>query len=71
MMLKEVMLIVAILMPGDTPDIKHHVPVLTLEECFQQARDFASRELTDEMRQHGAIGYSATCMWREKPSMDN
>ena len=31
MMLKEVMLIVAILMPGDTPDIKHHVPVLTLE----------------------------------------
>ena len=69
--MKEVMLIVAILMPGDMPDIKHHVQGLTLEECFEQARDFASRELTDEMRQHGAIGYSATCMWREKPSVQN
>ena len=70
-MMKEVLLIVSILMPGQKPDIQHQVTGLTMEECFEQAKDFIGHELTDAMREHGAIGYSATCMWREKPSMEN
>ena len=69
-MMKEVLLIVSILMPGQKPDIKHQVTGLTMEECFEQAKDFIGHELTDAMREHGAIGYGATCMGREQPSTE-
>ena len=67
-MIKEVLLVVTIIMPGNAPDVRYPITVMTMAECWDQAKEFAGRELTEEMRDHGVIGYGASCMWREKPS---
>lgn len=70
-MIKETVLIVAILMPGQQPDVLHRTTGLTVAECTAQAQEFVDRDLTDGLREKGALGYSATCQWREAPSEKN
>jgi hypothetical protein len=70
-MIKETVLIVAILMPGQQPDVVHRTAMPTLQECLDRAKAFVDRDLTDDLRTHGAIGYSASCAWREAPSEKN
>ena len=67
-MIIEAKLIVIIVMPDNKPDIKHNVEGLTVTECIDRSKEWLQRELSEDMRAHGAIGYGATCMWREKPS---
>ena len=67
-MQKIIVLIVSIVMPGQQPDINHAERMRDAASCWDAAKAFTERDLTDDMRAHGAIGYKAACMSIEKPS---
>jgi hypothetical protein len=53
---KIIVLIASILMPRDVPDVDHVQKMASFEECWAAAQDFMSHELTESMREKGAIG---------------
>ena len=63
---KVIVLMMSIVMPQNVPDIENAVRVDSAEECWTAAKKFAERELTDNMKAHGAIGLSAGCIFVEK-----
>lgn len=65
---KIIVLIVSIVMPGQQPDMNKIYPLKSFDECWMAAKDFTERDLTDDMRSHGAIGLKAACGYLEKPS---
>ena len=68
---KAIVLIVSIVMPGDAPDINHMAKMKSFDDCWSDAREFVERDLTEDMRQHGALGLKATCGYYEMPSEQN
>jgi hypothetical protein len=70
-MQKIIVLIVSIMMPGQQPDINHAQQMRDAASCWDAAKEFTERDMTDEIRSHGAIGYKAACMYIEKPSEAN
>ena len=68
---KIIVLMVAIMMPGRTPDISHQEKMETIDACWDAAREYTSHELSDEMRKRGAIGLSAGCAAIEDESQSN
>lgn len=65
---KMVVLILTIMMPQDVPDIRHVMHMESLSSCFEGAKDFLSHDLSEELRDKGAIGLSANCAYQEMPS---
>jgi hypothetical protein len=57
-MISHIVLVVAVMMAGDTPDIKKQVDVPTIEKCQEMARKFLDESVPDI---EGAVGLSATC----------
>ncbi len=49
-------------------DIQHVVHMKTMEACFDGAKDFLSHDMSDALREKGAIGLSAACAYKEMPS---
>lgn len=68
---KMIVLVVSIIMPQDIPDIDHVYHVTSFEECWKNAKEFTERDLSDELREHGAVGLKATCAYKEMPSERN
>ena len=69
-MIREIILVVSIIMPGNIPDIRKTIPQDTLDDCWAAARDFVNHDVTRAMRERGALGYGATCAFQEKPSTE-
>lgn len=65
---KTIVLILSIIMPRDEPDINHIQKVSSFEECWAAAKEFTERDLTEDMREHGALGLKATCAYQELKS---
>jgi len=65
---KAIYLVVSIMMPRDQPDIDHMAKVDSFEHCWKAAREFTEKDLTDDLRAHGALGLKATCGYQEMPS---
>lgn len=65
---KSILLVLSIMMPREAPDVDHVVKVGSFDECWAAAREFTERDLTDVLRDQGAIGLKATCAYREMPS---
>ena len=65
---KMIVLVLSILMPGETPDIRHMMKMQSMEACWDGAKDYMAHDMTDELRTHGAIGMSVTCAYQEMPS---
>lgn len=63
---KVVVLIMSIIMPQGVPDVQHAAKMDSAEECWDNAKKFAERPLSDDMKAHGAIGLSAGCLFVEK-----
>ena len=70
-MSKVFVLVVAIVMPADLPDIQHAQRMESIDACWDGARDYLAHDLTEEMRKRGAVGLSATCLAQERPSQSN
>ncbi len=56
-----IILLIAFIMPGRLPDIQHRLPEPTLEECWEDARDFVKRGLPQLAIDKGAIAVMAGC----------
>lgn len=65
MSLKAIALIVAVVMPADRPDIRHVERQPSFDVCWQAAKEFADRDLSDTLRSKGALGLKATCGYVE------
>ena len=65
--LKAIALIVSVIMPADQPDINHVERVKDFAVCWQMAKDFAERDLSEALRARGALGLKATCGFMERP----
>lgn len=63
---KVVVLMMAIIMPQGVPDVEHASRMDSAEECWTAAKKFAERDLSDAMKEHGAVGISAGCIFVEK-----
>ena len=63
-----VILYVAIVMPANVPDILKKIPMPSLEECFDNARQWDERGVTQEMSAKGAIAVMAGCRVNGKPT---
>jgi hypothetical protein len=59
--MKTIVLILSIVMPAHQPDIDRARKVASAEECWTEARKWSERDLSDEMKQMGALGFKATC----------
>lgn len=68
---KTIVLVLSIMMPGEIPDIDHVMKSDSFDVCWAAAKSFTERDLTEDMRGHGAIGLKATCAYREMPSGTN
>lgn len=68
MSVKIVALIVSIIMPQAQPDVDHVTIMKDLTSCWVAAKEFTDHDLSDAMRERGAIGLKATCAFREAPS---
>lgn len=68
---KIIFLIVSIGMPGQAPDVNHAMKMKSFDDCWAAAKEFTERDLTEDMRGHGAIGLKATCGYQEQPSQTN
>jgi len=68
---KTIVLVLSVIMPQDVPDIDHMMKVKSFDDCWAAAREFVERDLSDALRERGAIGLKATCAYREMPSEEN
>lgn len=68
---KVVLLIVSIIMPQEQPDVNHVAKMKSFDDCWAAAKEFTERDLTEDLRQKGALGFKATCGYMEKPSDTN
>lgn len=68
---KIIVLIVSIVMPRDVPDIQHVTKMESFEACWDGAKAFLAHDLTDVMREKGAVGLSAACAYQDLPSQKN
>lgn len=65
---KIIVLMVSIVMPGDQPDVNHIERMKDFASCWDAAKSFTERDLTEDMRNKGALGFKASCAYLEKPS---
>ena len=68
--MREIMLIVTIIMPGDRPDIRHHETRSTMDACWADAKAYMDRPMSAEVRHLGALGLGASCAFVEKPAVE-
>ncbi len=68
---KIIVLIVAIVMPPQVPDIQHVQKMDSFDACWAGAKAYLDHDLTDQMRARGAIGLSASCAYQAPPSQKN
>lgn len=67
-MLKEVILIVNVFLASHQPVQPRLIPMPDLATCWDKGKEFTDIQISDDMRQKGIIGLSATCAWQEKPA---
>lgn len=65
---KAVVLIMSVVMPQDVPDINHVARMKSFDACWEAAKDFAEHDLSDALREKGALGLKATCGYQELES---
>lgn len=58
----QVLLILYLIMPGETPDMKHAKPMANMEECWKEAHKFTQGKPQDA----GGIGLGAACIWKSE-----
>lgn len=68
---KMIVLILTVLMPRDVPDIRHVMKMDSMESCWDGAKDFLAHDMTEELREKGALGLGAMCAYQEMPSSSN
>ena len=56
-----VILILAYIMPGRAPDIQHKLPESSIEECWEDAKEFVKRGVPKIAADKGAIAVLAGC----------
>lgn len=66
--MKEILLTVYLIMPADKRDVMHNelMPADSMTECWERAKAFTDRDISEDMRKNGVIGFGAACYWREK-----
>ena len=65
----QILLIITLVMPGQTPDLKHVIHEKDLAECWVDAKEFVEAGLTDAERATGAVAVMAGCLSR--PAEEN
>jgi hypothetical protein len=68
---KVVMLILRVIMPGETPDVTHMQKMESVQACMEAAGEYLSHDLSEAMREKGALGLGATCAFHEQESQAN
>ncbi len=57
-----VILILTMVMPGQTPDVIVKIPQDTVAECWVDAKEFVDRGLTNGMKATGGVAVMAACL---------
>ena len=65
---KIIVLVLSIVMPQEVPDINHIERMKSFDDCWKAAREFTERDLSEDMRAKGAMGYRAACGYFDRPS---
>jgi hypothetical protein len=68
---KTIVLILSIVMPQDVPDVTHIMRMQSFDKCWSAAKEFTERDLSDAVRDSGAVGLKATCGYQEMPSSEH
>lgn len=68
---KTIFLVMSIMMPRDVPDIDHAMRMDSFDSCWSAAKEFVEKDMSEELRSHGALGLKATCGYQEMPSDTN
>jgi hypothetical protein len=63
-----IILYLAVIMPGNIPDMQKELPMPTLEECFANAKEWDERGVTQKMADKGAIAVLAGCRVTDRPT---
>ena len=65
----QILLVITLVMPGQTPDVKHVIHEKNLTECWADAHEFVEAGLTDAERAAGGIAVMAGCL--SQPAEEN
>jgi len=58
-MITKIVLVIAIVMPGQQPDITDRLEMPTIESCWDAARDWVAQQPAPHVE--GSIGLAGTC----------
>ena len=62
----EVLLMLTLVMSQHVPDKNYQIPGLTVDECFDQAKDYIKQGLTKRDIETGGIARVAACLSKQK-----